>query len=216
MVNEMLKVAGDKQVEDFKQGIVYEDADERFKRIYNAEQSRKADPLAARREMMSAISKPSTGTGTLRDAQNAASALSELRVSLGGAKSNGCEEDDKLSEMPPSKQGKRKSNTAERWSRKVKEEHFPDVQDENDKPLERTDSEILTSMSDVEENTASHKKRQSYADRWASRTPVSLATVRDLDEESDIGAFEEMLKKQRQKAVNRWARKPSDEEEIIE
>jgi hypothetical protein len=98
----------------------------------------------------------------------------------------------------------------------VKEEHFPDVQDENDKPLERTDSEILTSMSDVEENTASHKKRQSYADRWASRTPVSLATVRDLDEESDIGAFEEMLKKQRQKAVNRWARKPSDEEEIIE
>ena len=67
-----------------------------------------------------------------------------------------------------------------------------------------------------DEGTAAvpRKKRLSYADRWASRARVEEAS--DLDEESDVGAFEEMLKKQRQKTVNRWTRKASDSEEIIE
>ncbi|KAL3921388.1 MAG: hypothetical protein SGILL_002772 [Bacillariaceae sp.] len=216
MVNEMLKMAGDKQVKDFKQGVVDEGADDRLKRIYDAERTRKADPLSARREMMGAT-KSMPSAGAIKDAENAASALAEIKSGLVRKSSKlnrENEEDDKLTEMPVSSCGRRKSRVAQRWSRKAEDETYSDIQDENDNPLEKTDSEILTSMSDVaEETSVRRKKRQSYMDRWASRAPVSEA--KDVDEESDIGAFEEMLSKQRQKTVSRWARKPTDEE-IIE
>jgi hypothetical protein len=122
-----------------------------------------------------------------------------------------CEDDDKLSEISISQTATtRKNRVAERWCRKVDNDVFSDIISENDEPVERTDSEILTTLSqDTTDVKYRRKKRQSYMERWASRAPVE---AKDLDEESDVGAFEAMLSNQRKKAIDRWARKPTDEE----
>jgi Formin Homology 2 Domain/Subunit CCDC53 of WASH complex len=221
MVNEMLKMAGDKQVKDFMQGVVYDNPDDRLKKIYEAEKSRK-DPFAARREMMSAI-EAKRSSMDIQDAQETTMALSELQSSFDASKNaldsiqkHNNEADDTLSEMPSCSNLRRKSRIAARWTRKIEGDDCAETNNEHKEPTEKTDSEILSSVSqEAEDRTYRRKKRQSYMERWASHTPVSEACSVDLDAESDVGAFEAMLNKQRQKAIDRWSRKPADDE-IVE
>jgi hypothetical protein len=246
MVNEMLKVAGDDQIKDFLEGKVYQNPDDRLRKIYEAERERNTDFFSPRRDILSAIKERKSIGGEdlahqalseLRaqlEGNNSADAMAEVNASVRslskarqsritnrwsskakaqeGTKESD-EEDDTVSEMYVAETGGRKTRIADRWSRKVDNDTFSDTNNENNDPVERTDSEILTSLSqDTEDTTFRQRRRQSYMNRWASRTPVSEASSRDLDEESDIGAFQEMVSKQRQRYVSRWASKPNKEE----
>ncbi|KAG7338923.1 formin homology 2 domain containing protein [Nitzschia inconspicua] len=208
MVNEMLKMAGDKQVKDFMKGIVYDNPDDRMKKIYELEKERKQDFFAARREMMCAITAKADST-ECKDSKKASSALLD-----NGSRD---EADDTLSELRASGNNRRKSRIADRWTRKVDGDSCADTNNENDRLAGNADSEILSSVSEESEDKKQRrKKRQSYMERWASRTPVSEASTLDLDAESDVGAFEEMLHKQRQRYIDRWSRKARDDDEIVE
>jgi hypothetical protein len=219
MVNEMLRMAGDRQLRDFVEGVVYDNPDDRLKMIYEAENARKQDPFAARREMMSAI----TTKKPLRESnvsQKPSSALPEIRsieASIGASRltQSARQEttNDTLSEMPVSSDRRRRKNhIADRWSRMVEGDSIVEEGSENNNPVGKIDSEIVSSRSEeIEDKKYRRKKRQSYMERWASRTPVSEASTLDLDGESDVGAFEAMVNKQRQKAINRWSRKSADE-----
>jgi hypothetical protein len=236
MVNEMLKMAGDKQIQDFVEGKVIENPDDRLKKIYEAEKTR----VANQRDILSAIRERSNS----RRDSNMHEALSGLHAKLIDSKSGVesdlyaesdpsfsktsigriaqrwssndtaslCKEDDKLSEISVSlAENRRKSRVAERWSRKAENDRFSDIISENEDPMEKTDSEILSYLSNETSDVKyQRRKRQSYMERWASRN--ATVEAKDVDEESDVGAFEAMLNNQRKKAIDRWARKPSDEE----
>lgn len=233
MVNEMLKVAGDKEIEDYMQGKVHENPDHRLKKIYQAEESRTA---SARGDILSAIRKRrSISTNPVPQ-----QALSDLRAKLedtrievdsvhvstekkhyakniynsGGARltrndlPTTVDESDKEDNTVVRPKA-RKSRVADRWSSKKVDEKEIISSDTK----ENTDSEILASLSqdtnDDDVVEIKRKQRQSYMNRWASKKspPVLEATMKDLDEESDIGAFQDMINKRRQKAISRWSSK---------
>jgi Formin Homology 2 Domain/Subunit CCDC53 of WASH complex len=254
MVNEMLKVAGDEQIRDFMRGVVYDNPDEKLKKIYQAERSlglQKSSP-SPRKDIMSAIKQRRQNN---RD-QNTLQALTELRAKLeeplkdvlgeteapcstfdrpsksrvaarwssASKKQQSNSEDDLASNIYAVDSGVRRSGLTERWSRKYEKDsawkNIDPYADENISiPMEATDSEILTADSiDIDDIQVQRKRCQSYMDRWASKTPVSEASTRDLDQESDIGAFQETMKKTktRQRYISRWASKPSPTEDIEE
>mmetsp|Transcript_58418 Transcript_58418/g.67370 ORF Transcript_58418/g.67370 Transcript_58418/m.67370 type:complete len:453 (-) Transcript_58418:61-1419(-) len=270
MVNEMLKVAGDKEIEDYMQGKVQNKPDNRLKKIYEAEELR---TTSDRDNILSSIKKRrSVSTNPVPQ-----QALSDLRAKLEGTR-------DELDSVHVSKEkkydtndnsddmgtgdvngasGRRKSQVAARWtskdppitteqtdseilsslsrdtddsrivrqrrgkksrvvnrwsSKKIEKEVISNTKENNSSncnddsiinKIEKTDSEILTSFSqDTQEVKISQRRRQSYMNRWTSKSPVSEASTKDLDEESDIGAFQETIKKRRQKVVNRWSSRP--------
>ena len=242
MVNEMLKRAGDEQVRDFVEGRVVENPDDRLQRIYQAEQARMAGDAysTTQRDILSAI-KQRRGKGR---ESNAHQGLADLRAKLANSPSNkgsgtGCrrssiadrwsskarketpsvdDEDDVVNVS--NKTDRRKSGVAERWAKKSPDSPIQSSQNsdiDNVDPYEKTDSEILASSShDTEDFAYQQKRRRSYMDRWTAKTPSSVATDRDLDEESDIGAFEEMASRTKQRYASRWARNPASSEELIE
>jgi hypothetical protein len=244
MVNEMLKVAGDEQIRDFVSGVVYENPDERFRKIYMAENGL-LEQDSPKKDILSAIKQRRQSN---RD-QDTLKALSDLRSKLEDSTGTICREKDNQAFQAP-----RKSRVATRWSSKPlhQEKSYGNEDDqasdiyvaetgitgsrmadkksrmvenvgvsnkveqleENRSPTETTDSEILMADShDIDDIKVQRKRRQSYMDRWASKTPVSEASTRDLDAESDIGAINELLHKTktRQRYINRWANKSSDD-----
>lgn len=232
MVNEMLKVAGDKQKQDFINGVTYDRPDSRLKEIYEAEKEkgkpvgspslrknilrtiseRGQDSEAALSEFAVAISKGSTFTDGVSPKQagttdlKTVASLDESEVSA----------DEPLS--LPMRPNKRQS-IAERWSRKVEEEEeaaeltFKPSYDEDDLDLVQTDSQILASDShDSDDRKFGERKRQEYVSRWA-RTPSSLVSEArdDLEKGSEVGDAVQKTRA-RQKALNRWARQDKEEE----
>lgn len=134
------------------------------------------------------------------------------------------DDNDLVSEMIASNQtGRQKSGVTERWGRKSTGTHVQisrtsDNSDiENEDPYEKTDSEILASSSiDTEDAAYQQRRRQSYMNRWAAGTPASEASPPDLDDESDVGAFEETVNRNKQRYASRWARNPKSSEELLE
>jgi hypothetical protein len=79
MVNEMLRIAGDKAKHDFAKGIVYEEADSRLEEIYKLEQAREAPKSGSpRRDIRHAIEE----LRQLHGDQDRQVALSELAQTL--------------------------------------------------------------------------------------------------------------------------------------
>ena len=216
MVNEMLKIAGDKDIEDYMQGKVNENPDHRLKKIYQAEESR---TTSARGDILSAIRKRrsiSTNPVPQQALSDLRAKLEDTRIELDSIHVSTEKKQDNMVVRPKA----RKSRVADRWSSKKVEEKemiISDTKENNSNrnshddsmmTTKKTDSEILTSLSqDTNDVEINQKQRQSYMNRWASKTPVLEATVEDLDEESDIGAFQEMIDKRRQKAISRWSSK---------
>lgn len=247
MVNEMLKVAGDKDIEDFVQGNFNENPDNRFKQIYQAEQDLKFNS-ARDVNILSAIKKRRSVSTNPVPRQ----ALSELRATLLDTRDeldSVLVSNETMQHENDKNRGNRKSRGASRWTRKeppiitkdktdseiLSSLSHDTVDDATLRPKgrksqvvdrwnsknkncghsdtvnnERTDSEILTASShDTNDVVNSRRRRQSYVNRWTSKSSVPEASTKDLDEESDIGAFQEIINKRKQNAINRWSSRPS-------
>lgn len=227
MVNEMLKVAGDKQREDFINGVVYERPDSRLKQIYEAE-----------KKIGRPIGSPNTRKNILRTieerraAEDSQAALSELAkamqkrtfstdshsptagVSLASQSFASCDESfamteasDEISNDVTTKKKANQMSIVDRWTRKVDDETVTE--------------ELKFDIEATEDRTLEEKKRQQYIGRWASQKDNSLLgshdSGRDLDAESDVDALLEYHSSQkRQKYINRWASKPDSKEEEVE
>jgi hypothetical protein len=219
MVNEMLKVAGDKEIEDYVSGNTSATGSSRLEKIYAEEKARK---ISDKEDILTAIRRRRSVSTNLVPQQ----ALSDLSATLSQDSTDEPDrrksrivqrwssrrdvpKSDASGSLPPraapriekspkdtddSSIRKRRS-VANRWSSKPSQPDTPS-------------SEVLSSVSESTEDVEiQQKRRQSAVNRWASKSPVSEATTKDLDEESDIGAFQELLDKRKQKAFNRWASK---------
>mmetsp|Transcript_18204 Transcript_18204/g.41782 ORF Transcript_18204/g.41782 Transcript_18204/m.41782 type:complete len:1297 (+) Transcript_18204:2-3892(+) len=223
MVNEMLKVAGDKEIDDFVAGKKVSNPDSRLQQIYEAEETRTSN----RGDILSAIQKRrSMSINPVPD-----QALSDLRATLS---------EDARDDSEAGADKRRKSRIVNRWSSSRRDpptkpprdpsgsmsrSRSTDMDDDTssvassaNEPINRKKSRVVSRWSSrpqtetVVENAESEvdfeveqKRRQSIVNRWASRSPISEATTKDLDEESDIGAFQDMINQRRQKTINRWS-----------
>eukprot|EP00934_Nitzschia_sp_Nitz4_P000444 Nitzschia sp. Nitz4//scaffold34_size148208//121684//127830//NITZ4_002993-RA/size148208-processed-gene-0.54-mRNA-1//-1//CDS//3329548834//444//frame0 len=233
MVNEMLKVAGDKQKQDFVNGVTYDRPDSRMKAIYEAEQEKEASPMkgSPRKNILSAIQE----RRQLNESQDPHAALSELALAMQkrslsrdsispksagptlsptySALSSTLEEsvsmDEEVAEHQPRKSNR--MSIAERWTRKSQDDEDEDIENLE---IEKTDSQILASDShDSEDRKYRDKRRLQYVSRWASQGPLLGKEECDLDDESDASAFVEIQNKTRQQYMSRWASKPSESSE---
>lgn len=244
MVNEMLKVAGDSEIKKFVEGHVSENPDSRLRQIYEAELARSQEQESSRQDILSAIKKRKNKNRESSAHQGLADLRAKLvdspskitpeptgcrrRSSVANrwssqARKETDDDDDQVSDMYVEEAGGKNSSIAERWSRKAPDspgnnqfDSSDEAAYENDDPMEKNDSEILASSShDTEDATHRQKRRQSYMNRWVAKTPVSEASTQDLDKESDIGAFEDVVNRTKQRYTSRWARNPlSSEEEV--
>jgi hypothetical protein len=232
MVNEMLKVAGDKEIEDYVSGNTNASAGSKLEKIYEEEHTRKT---SNREDILTAIRRRRSVSTNLVPQQ----ALSDLSATLS---------QDAMDES--AYEQKRKKRVAQRWSSR-KEAPASDSSGSlppraapklnNDDSSRRKKSRVVSrwsskpsqsstpaseALSSISENTfdveLQTKRRQSVVNRWASSKSspaleTAAATVssskNDLNEESesesDIGDFEEMLNKRKQTALNRWGSKRS-------
>jgi hypothetical protein len=223
MVNEMLKVAGDKEIENYVSGKTTAMAGSRLEKIYEEEKSRKTSD---KEDILTAIQRrQSTSTHLVPER-----ALSDLSATL--SQDSNDEPDRRKSrvvnrwssrKLPPKsdvpknlppraapklaqspkdtdKSSRRKSRVVNRWSSKASQPHTPS-------------SEVLSSVSEsTQEVEVQKKRRESVVNRWASKSPTGAEVTHDAAKDNDddsIGAFEEMIDKRKQKAFNRWASKRS-------
>ena len=190
MVNEMLKVAGDKEIEDYVSGNTQAVAGSRLEQIYDVEKNYRT--TSQKDDILSSIQRRRTVSTNINPQQ----ALTDLNAALS--------KDDDADE-PIIKARKRR--VVNRWSSKAQQKTASST------PV----SEVLSSVS---ENTTDFKfqkkRRQRVVNRWASKSSPtnSEASAKrktiadDDDDDSDIGAFEAMLAdKRKQKAFNRWTSK---------
>lgn len=222
MVNEMLKVAGDKEIEDYVSGNSSAIGSSRLEKIYAEEKARK---ISDKEDILTAIRRRRSVSTNLVPQQ----ALSDLSATLSQdaadesrrksrvvnrwSSRRDVPKSDASGSLPPraapkigqspkdtvtddSSRRKRRS-VANRWSSKPSQPQ-----------LDMPSSEVLSSVSEnTNDDELQQKQRQSVVNRWASKSPKSEVTTKDLDDESDIGAFQELLDKRKQKAFNRWASK---------
>jgi hypothetical protein len=222
MVNEMLKVAGDKEIEDYVSGNMDAIGSSRLDKIYAEEKARK---LSDKEDILTAIRRRRSVSTNLVPQQ----ALSDLSATLSKDAADESRRKSRVvnrwssrkdvpkseasGSLPPraapkiaqspkdtatdeSSRRKRRS-VANRWSSKPSQSH-PNT----------PGSEVLSSVSEnTNDDELQQKRLQSVVNRWASKSPVLETTTEDLDDESDIGTFQELLDKRKQNAFNRWASK---------
>jgi len=223
MVNEMLKVAGDKEIDDFVAGKKLSNPSSRLKDIYEAEEARtKSD----RGDILSAIEKRrSMSVNPVPD-----QALSDLRATLsvdsrdesesGAVKKMGrvaqrwSSRRDPPTNPPLDPSGSKLSRSLSKEIGEISSPVKESVNRRKSRVVNRWSSNLQSEIVEEEETAESEidvefegKSRQSIINRWASKSPVSEASTRDLDDESDIGAFQDMINQRRQKALNRWSSK---------
>jgi len=226
MVNEMLKVAGDKEIEDYVSGKTDAATGSRLEEIYKEEKCRKESD---REDILSAIRRRRSVSTNLVPQQ----ALSDLRATLSDDARDESDErrrktrvanrwssrreapasSDSSGSLPPmaapkiamspkdtetsTSSRRRKSRVVNRWSSKPSQPSTP------------AGSEALSTISENTQDTELRKKRrQSVVNRWASSKSSAVETMeKDIADDESIGAFEEMIDKRKQKAFNRWASK---------
>ncbi len=235
MVNEMLKIAGDKEKADFIKGVTYDNPDSRLKKIYEAEQALGkpiGSPATTRKNIMRTIEERRQLDGS----HDSRVALSELALAMQSrtastdstsptARTSTTLFSESLASPEPSMTHEtvthsRKSHRmsiAERWTRKESKEE-DDCADEiftlGVSQIERTDSQILTSESqDSEDKKFEEKKRKEYMSRWARQNTLLKSESTDFENESDVGALLEYHSKTRQRYISRWASKPGEGKE---
>jgi len=237
MVNEMLKVAGDKEIEAYVSGKTDAAAGSRLEEIYKEENVRKTTD---KEDILSAIQRRRSVSTNLASQE----ALSDLRATLSEDARDKFDEKQRKTrlanrwgsrretpasntgslppraapklEKPPkdteesaSSSRRRKSRVVNRWSSKP-------VHVQPSTPASEALSSISENSFDVE---LQKKRRQSVVNRWASNKSAAVEAQQTVDKDIDInininiaddesiGAFEEMIDKRKQKAFNRWASK---------
>lgn len=218
MVNQMLKIAGDKMKEDFANGITYQDPEASLKEIYDLESAKSS--TSSRRDIVGKIA-----SRRETNEQVAQTGLSELvkRIEHRSLKSKPGKVEGKppLSVGDPTKSieaapslestaagpsaSRRRSSVADRWTRKIEEDQV------SDSGASATLSSFSATSSD---ERIQAKRRQQVINRWASSEDIVEVASKDLEEGSDIGFSNSIVSKTRQRYLNRWATKPKDEEEV--
>jgi hypothetical protein len=211
MVNEMLRIAGDKAKHDFAKGIVYEEADSRLEEIYKLEQAREAPKSGSPRKdirhaieelrqlhgdqdtqgALSELAQTLQKRAALSDTKAAAQADTELETvnsldysaETSQSSSVASPKEEPVAAVTATKKFRRLS-IADRWSRKVEDdEAFEDVL-------------TLVVGSSRESDDSSIGIEQTDSEILASDS-----------HDSEDKKFED---KKRQQYVNRWANKNDD------
>jgi len=215
MVNEMLKVAGDKQRADFINGVVYDNPDSRLKQIYEAEKkiAKPSGSSPSRKNILRTIEER-------RTADDSRIALSELALAMqkrtlstdshsptAQSTADSCESPaatDAPQEPEHGAGARRQLSIADRWTRKFDDETVAE--------------ELKFDPHDSDDRKFEDKKRQQYVGRWSNKSSIEETTneANDLESDSDIGALLEYHNRSRQTYVNRWSRKPEDGDEEVE
>ena len=226
MVNEMLKIAGDKQREDFVNGVVYDNPDSRLQQIYEAEKKlgKSVGSPGSRKNILRTIQER-------RKADDSRVALSELAMAMekrtlsvdsqspmAQSVAASC---DSPTASEFSEAGKHDFSTrkqlsiTDRWTRKYEDETVTNelkFDPSNDKEINASDSH------DSDDRKFEEKKRQQYMGRWTSQNDILEATDDgdELENESDIGALLDYHNRSRQDYVNRWSSNSQAREEEVE
>eukprot|EP00980_Cylindrotheca_fusiformis_P002473 scaffold584_cov132-Cylindrotheca_fusiformis.AAC.26 len=225
MVNQMLKIAGDKMKEDFANGITYEDPDTRLKQIYDRENAKCSEgprcdivgKIASRRETNEKVAQTGlselvkriehravkSNAGRLEE-QRAASSTTDKNISNSGDQtmSNVSSFESREEDSPGPK---RRSSIADRWTRKLDEDQVSDT----------GASATLSSFSATSsEARMQAKRKQQVINRWASKDEIVEVASKDLEEGSDIGFSNSIVTKTRQRYLNRWATKARGDEDV--
>jgi hypothetical protein len=223
MVNEMLKIAGDKQREDFVNGVVYENPDSRLQQIYEAEQrlGKTTGSPSSRKNILRTIEERRTADDSRVALSELAKAMERRTLSTDSqsptaqsvASCNSPTETVVSDNLPRKKQSQ--LSITDRWTRKYEDETVTEEL-KFGPSNEKSDYDIVPSDShDSDDRKFEEKKRQQYLGRWASQNSTLETTNNsdDLESESDIGALLDYHNRTRQNYVNRWSSKPQDNEE---
>mmetsp|Transcript_31368 Transcript_31368/g.75591 ORF Transcript_31368/g.75591 Transcript_31368/m.75591 type:complete len:2165 (-) Transcript_31368:45-6539(-) len=217
MVNQMLKMVGDKAKEDYAKGISYDNPDSRLKQIYEKESRRDiVGKIESRRqtsehaaqtglsELVKKIesrsarkaAKMEDATALVRKIRHSAESDSSRtsRESIGSVSSYESRDD----------AGGLRSSVANRWTQKIDEDQVSDS----------GGSATLSSFSATSsEMRMQSRQRQQVINRWSSKHDIVEASSKDLEEESDIGFNNTAISKTRQRYLDRWASKQREEQE---
>lgn len=215
MVNEMLKIAGDKQKADFIKGVVYEHPDSRLQQIYEAEKALGkpiGSPATARRNILHSIEQRRHLNGPHDDSQVALSELalamqnrtasndsmspSARTVDSGATESFSCSDSsakenlelEALDETPLQSSGRKshKMSIAERWTRKHHKEDEKTIDENLVFQVGESASQILaTDSHDSEDRKYEEKKRQECISRWANQNALLKSDKTDNDLENE-------------------------------
>lgn len=242
MVNQMLKIAGDKMKEDYANGVTYNNPDSRLKSIYAKEKSRdnpekvgspRGDifgKIASRRlssennaqvglselvkkiESRSRKAQPGKFDGLPRSpvrgkpttkfpfsessnlqANKGRDSGESFATALSNFQKNGFESEPQ-----------RQNLSNNRWTRKIEEDQVSDSAGSG-----TSLSSFSSASSDLK---IQEMQRQKLISRWASNSNIKEANSKDLEEGSDIGFSSTTVSETRQRYLNRWATRPTDEE----
>ncbi|KAL3939172.1 MAG: hypothetical protein SGBAC_006061 [Bacillariaceae sp.] len=220
MVNQMLKMVGDKAKEDYAKGISYENPDSRLKQIYEREENRSdivgkiqsrrqtnehaaqagLSELVKKIESRSARAKAEkmeNATALVRKIRHSAESDASRRTSresIGSVSSHDSRDD----------VGIRRSTGANRWTQKIDEDQV------SDSGGSATLSSFSSTSSDMRIQS---RQRQQVINRWASKHDIVEASSKDLEEESDVGLDSTAISKTRQRYLDRWASTQREEQE---
>jgi hypothetical protein len=222
MVNQMLKLAGDKMKLDFATGVTYDEPGANLKQIYDRENAKDSGvsrrdivgKIASRRETNEEVAQTGlselvksienrsrkSNLGKLEGKPLVSAALmksSSENRSIGTAPSLESRDEESLGP-------RRRSSVADRWTRKIEEDQVSDS----------GGSATLSSFSATpSEVMIQDRRRQKAINRWASNDNIVEVASKDLEEGSDVGFSNSIVSKTRQRYLNRWATRPKEEEE---
>jgi hypothetical protein len=223
MVNQMLKIAGDKMKQDYAKGVTYDEPDADLKQIYDRENAKDSGvsrsdiigKIASRRETNEEVAQ--TGLSELVKSIEKRSRKSNLekfegKPPVSAALKKSSSETRSIetalsseSRDEESSDRRRRSSVADRWTRKIEEDQVSDT----------GGSATLSSFSATSsEAKFQDRRRQKVINRWASNDNIVEVASKDLEEGSDVGFSNSIVSKTRQRYLNRWATRPKEEEEV--